>query len=391
MQPYSASGMEIVFENIVEVLNINEKDIILFESSTKQVLQEDFSMPHINDIMFLKVELKEQKMMPTRRNLRGLKSHQSADLAISFDVTALVNHDWNIPFDLGESLITYFGSEEKVEKLRSQLEAEGATFLDKLKSTDGNGISDDSMSITSMAGAIAGFLVIFIGVAVAYRQRSSMFQSKIRWATTGSDEEEDESSDTQIILAGQNTYGGNILSWPTPTGENNGVEANFFGSSRPAFLTMDSNIEVPDTPVGFTPQKSKAGVFMMDTPNSMLGPQNDSTRSLGARQFLMDTPPSAMNGKNKSRHGFWPPRSGEQQRNFTPKKGTIDPSPARLDKPKTEGNKVESSPIKFPSDFGSKVDPKHKLTPPTRDTQRSASKFRQRRWPSGYFSDESSP
>ncbi|CAJ1957202.1 unnamed protein product [Cylindrotheca closterium] len=387
MQPYSASGVEIVLENVVEMPSMNEKDISLFESTTKQILQNDFSSPGINEILFLKVELKEQKMMPTRRKLRKLQHHQNADLAISFDVTALVNHEWNIPFDLNEGMVKYFGTDEKLEKLRSQLEAEGASFLDKLGSTsDGTG----SISTAAIIGALAGLLAIIIGIAVAYRQRSAKFQSKLSLASTGSDEDEDESSDTQMIFAGQNTYGGNILSWPTPTGENEGVEADYFGSSRPAFLTMDSNIEVPDTPVGHTPQKSKPGVSALDTPNSIFGPQNNSTRSVGARQFLMDTPPSAMNGNNTSSRGFWPPRSGGQ-RNVTPKKQTIDMSPARLDTSKAEGHKVESSPIKFPSDSNSKIDQKHKLTPPTRDTQRSTSKLRQRRWPSGYFSDESSP
>lgn len=383
MQPYSAVGVEIVFEDVVDVLNMNEKDISLFETTTKQTLQRDFSSPSINEILFLRVELKEQKMLPTRRNLRERKSHQNADLAISFDVTALANHDWNIPFDLNESMITYFGSDKTLETLRSNLEAEGATFLNKP-----SGIEDPSMSTATIVGTCVGLLIIIIGIAVAYRRRSATFHSKLSLASTGSD---DESSDAKMILAGQNTYGGDILSFSATTGENHGVEADFFGSSRPEFLTMDSNIEVPDTPVGFTPQGSKLGISAMDTPNSMLGPQNTSTRSVGFRQFLMDTPPSAMNGTNASSRGFFrPPRSGGQQRNVTPGKETIDMSPVRIHKSRAEGNKIESSPIKFESDINNKMDSKHKLTPSKRDTRRSKSKLRLRRWPSGYFSDESS-
>lgn len=387
MQPYSAVGVEIVFEDVVNVLNMNEKDISLFESTTKQTLQRDFSSPSINEILFLKVELKEEKMLPTRRNLRERKSHQNADLAISFDVTSLANHDWNTPFDLKESMMTYFGSDETLETLRSNLEAEGVTFLN-----EPTGIEDLSMSTATIVGTCVGLLITIIGIAVAYYRRCATFESKLSLASTGSDgEEEDESSDAQMIFAGQNTYGGNILSFSATTGENHGVEADFFGSSRPAFLTMDSNIEVPDTPVGFTPQESKFGISAMDTTNSTLGPQNTSTRSVGFRQFLVDTPPSAMNDTNASSRGFFrPPRSGGQQRNVTPCKETIDMSPVRFDMSRVEGNKTESSPKKFESDINNKMDSKHKLTPSKRDTQRSKSKLRLRRWPSGYFSDESS-
>lgn len=389
MQPYSASAVEIVFENVIEMLEMSEKDISLFESTTKEMLQNDFLSSEINEILFLKVEMKEQKVMPTRRNLRKLDSVQYADLAISFDVTALANHDWNKPFSLKESLTSYFGSDETVEKLRAILAAEGATFLNEVTSENG----DKSMSVASIVGVIAGLLIIIVGIAVAYRRRSTTFQSKLSLASTGSEDEEDESSDAQMLFAGQNTYGGNILSFPTPTGESDGVEASFFGSSRPAFLTMDSNIEVPDTPVGFTPQGSKPGNSVMETPNSMLGPQNTSTRSVGFRKFLMDTPPSAMNANNKSSRGFFrPPRSGGPQKNLTPGKETISMSPAVDSSRIVDSDKVDFSPVKFPSDFNdSKIAAKHKLTPSKRDTKKSTSKLRLRKWPSGYFSDESSP
>lgn len=386
MQPYSASGVEIVFEKVAAVVEMDERDVALFESTTRELLQNDFSSSHVNEIVFLKVEMKEQKMISMRRNLRDLESLQNnVDLAISFDVTALANHEWSVPFDLKESMTSYFGTDNSVEKLRTNLEAAGATFLQE---ATGNG--GTSMSLGVILGIIAGLLVTIVGIAVAYRRRGATFKSKLSLASTGSNDEEDESSDAQMIIAGQNIYGGNILSFPSPTSENGGIEASFFGSSRPAFLTMDSNIEIPDTPVGFTPQGSKPGSFATDTPNSLLGPQNNSTRSVGFRKFLMDTPPSAMNANKASRGFFRPPRSGGPQKNLTTRKDTIDmptAEPTILD-----SDKVDLSPVTFPTDFtDSKIDQKQKLNPPRRDTQTKSSKSRLRQWSSGYFSDESTP
>jgi hypothetical protein len=417
LQPYLATEVEIIFERVDSYFNMDGDDVDLFQKTTKEYLENNFLSNEVDEIQFEDVTVTKQYISGGRRRLNTVRALQVYNLSLTFNVLALVKHDWSEPFDLKGSIETYFADNSHIKELRSLLEAEGGDFvIDPTPPTSEEQTTiervpdpdDEAASIGLIIGAVVGSVFVVGIVAKLLRRRNfSSQRSKISLASTDSqDDYDDESSEAEMISSNKNPSQQQIMLPFSPREEN---ESSLSIAARPAFLTTENNIEIPETPIGFTPQSTRTRAFAMDTPNSIFSAKN-STRSTAFRKFLMDTPPSALNGKQNASRGFFPPprSAGGSQRNLRQGKDTIDMSPITKDLSKLEEANADSSSIQILNEVdymkakaAAKENEKNKkkkkkkaskgLTAPSSiDNARSMGRFRLRKGPSEYISDESS-
>lgn len=418
LQPYLATEVEIIFERVSSHFNMDNDDADLFEKTTKEYLENYFSSTEVDKIQFEAVTvIDRQYRSGSRRRLSTVRAAQVYNLSLTFNVMALVKHDWSEPFDLKGSIETFFADNSHIKELRSLLEALGGDFVkDPTLPTSEEETTiesvpapdDDAAPIGLIIGAVVGsvFLVGIVAKLLCRRNFSSQL-SKISLASTDSqDDDDDESSQAEMISSNKNQIMLLFSPRDSPREEN---ESSLSTAARPAFLSTESNIEIPDTPIGFTPRSTRWGAFAWDTPKSIFSAKN-STRSTTFRKFLMDTPPSALNSKQNTRRGFFPPprSAGGSQRNLRLGKETIDMSPITKEISKLEEANADSSSIQILNEVDymkakavAKESEKNKkkkkeqaskgLTAPSSiDNARRMGRFRFRKGPSEYISDESS-
>lgn len=396
-----------MFPNVGSSFNMNGDDVDLFEQTTQQYLDDNFLPSDVEEIQIEAVTVTKQFISGGRRRLSTARMPQVYNLSLTFNVMALVKHNWSDPFDLKEDVDTYFADDTHINELRTFLEAKGGDFIKSPGAqTNGEGqpIETDpspdvvSVPIGPIIGAVVGSLFMIGLIAkLSCRRKFSSQRSKISLASTDSqDDDDDESSQAEMISSNSSLSKQQIMLLFSPREEN---ESKLSAATRPAFLTTENNIEVPETPIGFTPKSIRTGVFAMDTPNSIFSAKN-STKST-FRKFLMDTPPSAMNGPKKSSRGFFPPprTTGGSQRNLRQGKDTIDVSNVSKDLSTLDQEAAFGSPIQIftEQDFmkaqaAAKVNHGSvmKKKGSTMEKKRGMGKFRLRKWPSEYVSDESS-
>jgi hypothetical protein len=367
--PYNASSIVITFESVkYDVQGMNDDDKELFESAALEYLQQNFISDGeaenitfgISEIDFKEVSVISSSVFGGSQGLRALDSirtSQTKIMSVTINVMAFVRRDWDISFDFKERLESFFSVSRNIHSLRNILAEKGADYAESVRSEEDTNetTTEKKQSLLDPEGSGTASAFVWLGAAIGsvfvagifvkmwqYRKSAqNSHQSKLSLASTDSQEDEDdESSRTQMIVP-NNPYRIQMEKlYPEPKTVEMIREDSFLSEVplgnnkyRPAFLKMDSNIEVPLTPIGFTPNNDE-GVrsFILDldndvTPSSVIGStlngagQVSSTRSGGFRRFLMDTPPS-VSQNNGSRRGFFqrPPQSTSQRfPNATPK------------------------------------------------------------------------
>eukprot|EP00980_Cylindrotheca_fusiformis_P011174 scaffold2563_cov124-Cylindrotheca_fusiformis.AAC.5 len=396
LQPYVATEIKIEFENVASSFNMDGDDVDLFEKTAKEYLNSSFLPSNVDEIHIEAVTVTAQSLAGANRKLSSVRSTQTYNLSLTFNVMALVKHDWGDQFDLKEAIDAFFRDDAHVLELRAFVESNGGDFFKDVPSTSGS-----SAPIGAIIGPVVGSLLVFGVIAKLFHSRKhSSHQSKISLASTDS-RDDDESSEAQMLSAATNPSKQQLKLLFSPREDD---ESRCNNPPRPSYLKTDSNIEIPETPIGFTPPSTRKGIFATNTPKSIFSAKN-STKST-FRRFLMDTPPSAMNSQKKTSRGFFPPprSAGRSQKNLRHGMDTIDMSPVPKDFSKAEENPPNTSPIRIfteqdfiqakakaaATDGGKSSKKKAVKASASIDNGSEKGRFRLRKWPSDYISDESS-
>jgi hypothetical protein len=330
---FAATGMTIAFQGVSAVMT--EENLLFFEAALLDFLQDNIrDIPDVVSIEFEHVEVTDQSLVSARRQLNTIRSVEVSNLEITFSVFALVLLEEEGVFDFKTLLELFFADIDRVLELRRNLEMR-ARFFEQVplgtpsgsggrlgSNSGGSGQSQDGVPIP-MLGAIAGILLSVVGSSAMYvwlRGRGNDGYPIPKMEPTAesscgdpeggmgysdssmhSYEEESESSTPRILLGDsqstnwtsktQHVFESNHIQqspheeriYPTESVETS-IAPSGLSFYRPALISMESNIEIPETP-------------KTDYEPSQCSPKEDPQPN----QFVFDNTPS-ISSKEKTRN-----------------------------------------------------------------------------------------
>ena len=297
LNAHVASNVVVTFENVGS--RMNNDDIGIFETLTNEFLENTFPIiEEIREIHFDHVTVTMQSLEETRRKLVEFEGPIMYDLSITFNALAYIRHELEPEkFDFQEMLDSFFSDKSHVEQLKFIL-SEQVTFFKVVTKVSEAGDGDESANAKPSGSAVAvlgGIIGSSVLVCIAFgflwrRRRTSGLKIKksISVCSTDSQDYDDENqlepytpykAERIFSIDSENheaqlhpRYAIDRRGMISPTEESI--------SKVPGFLSTESNIEVPKTPLCFATPSSMVGKFTMDTPNDAFAFfQNSSSRN----------------------------------------------------------------------------------------------------------------
>jgi hypothetical protein len=357
---------------------MNDKNREIFERITLEFLSSTIqTSPEGTKITIDSLIVTNQSVDAMTRRLSSTHIDALHTLTVTFDVTASLLLDDTEGFDFSALLSDFFADSETVLALRDALKTSSTFFVQGTQGTLASNVEEDrgpqstktgeTNSLVSIAGALIGVAVTLAGSAAMFlwiRSRKSDDVPRLNRAFSGDLEDqsdfsvpsresyrvrhlatspkESEPPTTPGLTFGQFTwedsdereqYPNEKASPPffSPVGT---VETNLMpGVSdfyKPVFISMESNIEIPDTPVSerkpslFTPTSLQLGEFALDITSFPELPVLKTNTSDELKKQPKNVPffsPQRLLGGTK--------RKGKQAKEMETKKSRSNVSPTR--------------------------------------------------------------
>jgi hypothetical protein len=355
---------------------MNDENRKIFEQTTLEFLSSTIqTSPGGSKITIDSLIVTNQSVDTMTRRLSNTDIDAVHTLTVTFDVTASLILDDTEGFDFSALLSDFFADSATVLALRDALKTSSTFFVQGTQGTLASSVEEDrgpqstktgeTKNLVSIAGALIGVAVTLAGSAAMFlwiRGRKSDDVPRLNRAFSGDLEDqsdfsvpsrdgyqarhlatspkESEPPTTPGLTFGQFTWedsdereqNPNEKASPPFFSPVETVEANLMpGVSdfyKPVFISMESNIEIPDTPVSerkpsiFTPTSLQLGEFALDVTSSPELLKTNSSDEL--KKELKNVPffsPQRLLGGTK--------RKGKQAKEQETKKSRSNVSPTR--------------------------------------------------------------